>query len=100
MTKLERLQALEREWHKAPPSGNRAYARDRFYDAVRDVAPDLIRVALAAKLRAEFAGEHYWRCEFRAVARGWKPGGPPIIECICGLEALDVALARSQQQTS
>ena len=69
MTKLERLQALEREWHKAPPSGNRAYARDRFYDAVRDAAPDLIRVALAA-----MDAKPYTKDETRAAVFA-SPGG-------------------------
>lgn len=50
-------------------------------------------VAAADDYRA-YTGGHYWRCENRTAAKGWKKGDPPIIECVCGLDRLDDALGR------
>jgi hypothetical protein len=52
----------------------------------------LCDAAEAAERYLGHTGEHYWRCEYRTAAKGWKKGDPPIIECICGLDALDAAL--------
>jgi len=37
---------------------------------------------------------HPHDCEYRTAAKGWKPGEPPVIECVCGMDALEAALSR------
>lgn len=61
--------------------------------ALVNAADDLIEVAEAARLHLIVKGEHHWRCEYRTAAKGWKKGDPPVIDCECGLDDLDAALA-------
>lgn len=54
----------------------------------------LLDIAESADTYRSWLGQHHWRCEYRTVAMGWKHGEPPIIKCVCGLDALEAALAR------
>ena len=54
----------------------------------------LLEIAGHAEHYATWTGEHYWGCEYRTAAKGWKRGDPPVIECVCGLDRLNDALAR------
>jgi hypothetical protein len=38
--------------------------------------------------------EHDRICEIRTAKAGWKPGNPPVIQCLCGFEELGRATAR------
>jgi hypothetical protein len=50
------------------------------------------RLEAAAQRYLDYTGEHHWRCEHRTAAVGWKEGEPPVIQCVCGRDALRAAL--------
>jgi hypothetical protein len=63
--------------------------------AVNSLPALIARVRLleaAAQRYLDYTGEHHWRCEHRTAAVGWKEGEPPVIQCVCGHDALRAAL--------
>ena len=61
---------------------------------------DDLRVALerlvAAVLDYSPREDHDWRCEYRTAEAGWVEGGPPVIRCECGFDALGLAVRDAQ----
>lgn len=72
---------------------NQGYGADaRLIVALANCADELLAVAEAAENLAADIG-HLHDCQYRTAAKGWKPGEPPVIECVCGLDAFEAALA-------
>lgn len=59
--------------------------------AIGEVGLALVEVVEALD---EFSGEwgHSSHCYHRASARGWNPGSPPVLDCVCGLARIEDAL--------
>jgi hypothetical protein len=78
------------------PGGTRVAEDAALIVAAVNSLPALIaRVRLleaAAQRYLDYTGEHHWRCEHRTAAVGWKEGEPPVIQCVCGHDALRAAL--------
>ena len=67
--------------------------------AALNALPDLLAVLDAATEHLREGNlSHSWRCEYRTAVKGWKEGEPPVVECVCGLDNLDVAVARFNQE--
>lgn len=72
------------------PDGEVPYG-DLLAGLVNAAGPMLDALEAAMNLGANMSHRH--DCEYRTKAKGWMPGQPPVIECVCGLDAFDAALS-------